>query len=151
MKVYLPSNFLRIRLCMLYLVFDADALSFVCWDTFLFLLVDWNGVSLDQVVFLDFIKGYRCVYWNVYIFYFARRLFCVNLLMCWRTSFCCSIVIRLRRCLANFMFTRSSYSSACWRRWSSLWLAEFRFTCFNWFWATFRLLIIFLCNFFQCS
>ena len=94
--------------------------------------------------FLGFIKGCRRVYWNVYIFYIAWRLFCVNLLMCWCNSFCCSIVIRLCRCLANFMFPRFLYFSACWRRWSSLWLVEFRFTYFNWFCPTFKLLMIIL-------
>ena len=49
----------------------------------------------------------------------------VNLPICWWTSFCCSIVIRFRKCLANVIFPRSSYSSACWRRWSSLCVAAF--------------------------
>ena len=140
-----PSNVSMVRLWMLYLVLDVDALGFFCWDNFLFLLVDRDGASLDQVDFFGILlKGIdESTRMSIY-FILLSVIFVVNLLIRWSTSFYCSIVIRLRRYLANLMFPRSSYSSACWRRWSFLWLAKFRFTCFNWFFANFRLLMIVL-------
>ena len=136
--------FLMVQLCMFYLVFNVDTLNLFCWDTFLFLLIYWVGASLGQEDFLGFYHRVSMSLLECLCIWYCWTSFFVNLLMCWCTSFCCSIVIRFRKYLANFMFKRSSYSSAYWRRWYSLWFAEFRFTCFNWFCAIFRMLVIVL-------
>ena len=100
----------------------------------------WSGIFLGfyQRVSMSLL-GCLCIW-------YCWKLFSMNLLMRWCTSVCCSIEIGLRRCLVNFnfMFPRSLHYSIYWRRWSSLWLANFCFTCFNLFCATLRLLMMFL-------
>ena len=141
-KLSLPSNILKGLIVHVVLCAWCRCTEF-CLLIYFSISFDWLRRQ-NQVDFWILSKGID-VSIGMSIYFILLVVFFVSLLMCcWSTSFCSLIVIRLCRCLANFMIPRISHSSACWHRWSSVWLAEFRFTYFNWFWANFRLLMIVL-------